>query len=275
MINYKRRQATYMTRAILIAAAICMLLQPMSVFAQSLGFTNEDKLYIGSIVSFKTEDATDLAPANVNNQRSLVGVVIPDGSATYSIESDLSNVRTTAEGIVDTLVSNINGDIAVGDYISASQINGVGMKADDGVLSQRLVGIAIADFNAAGVEKATYNLPGIEKENVEIARIPVQLLIRGSVDNDDSEKALITRIGESIVGRPVTFFQTTVAILLFFLTLSVSSVLLYGAIIGSFTSLGRNPLAAKVIVANLVRVTAISLFVLLFGVGAAYGVLLI
>ena len=245
-----------------------------SVFSQSsVGFSNDEDLFIGSLVSFKTENATELVPANVNNQKSLIGVVIERGQSVYGVEEDNSNVSVTAEGVISTLVSNINGDIKAGDYISTSQINGVGMRADEGKLSKRIVGIAISDFDESS--RTAFDLGELGLNGVEVARIPVQLLIGGSVDNDDAEESLITQLGERVVGKPVTFFQATIAILLFFLTLSVSSVLLYGAIIGSFTSLGRNPLAAKVIVKNLIRVTFISLLILLVGIGAAYGTLLI
>ncbi len=55
----------------------------------------------------------------------------------------------------------------------------------------------------------------------------------------------------------------------------ISGAMLYGAIKGSFTSIGRNPLSSKTIYQGMIRASLVSLSIMMLGIVGGYVVLLL
>jgi len=112
-------------------------------FSQSYATTSQ--LTIGSIVSIKGNTSDEVLAANNNNVGNMLGVVVNPGNSILSVSSDQKNsVEVATSGVLQVLVSDINGTISNGDQITASPIDGVGMKANQNV---RVIGIAQSGLN--------------------------------------------------------------------------------------------------------------------------------
>jgi len=86
----------------------------------SQGFSTTDQVRIGSIVSLKSNTSDQVVAANGSNVDNTLGVVIDNGNTLLTLTSSQSNqVQVATSGIVEALVSNINGDINQNDEITA------------------------------------------------------------------------------------------------------------------------------------------------------------
>lgn len=96
-----------------------------------------------------------------------------------------------------------------------------------------------------------------------IGSIPLEIIIQtSSAAYEDDSKGFLN-IVEKAVGRPVTMIQAVSSVVIALAGFFVSGSLLYGAIRGSFLSIGRNPLSTQSIYKGMIRASIISLVVLL------------
>jgi hypothetical protein len=266
--------AAQIKTVVLTLLMLQLLLQPAVAAASTVSESyGGGEFTIGMIVSLKGSNPNEVELANVNNAQYIFGVVTEADEALLAFTNSNNRANVATFGEVLTYVSDINGDISEGDFIVASQINGVGMKGDAN--SSHVLGVAASDFSETSTLTQVYQLDSLDKE-AAIGPIPVRLLARdfSASDNQDSRSSL-EKLGERIVGKPVSLVQVIVAVALFMMTLGISGVVLYGAIRGTFRSIGRNPLASKSIFNNLFQVVIVSISVMLIGLFAGYLILLL
>jgi hypothetical protein len=136
-----RLKQGYLAMPMLIA--LVWLLLPTAVYAIttiSQGFFTNDQASVGSIISLKKDSSDQVEVANSSNVSNLLGVVVNDGNSLLTLTSGQARqIQVATSGIVQVLVSNINGNISQGDPITASPIAGVGMRA---TTTTRIVGNA-------------------------------------------------------------------------------------------------------------------------------------
>jgi hypothetical protein len=175
-------------------------------------------------------------------------------------------------GEVDAFVSDINGKAKNGDLLTISPILGVLMKADNS--STTIIGIAVEDFDETNAETRKLTEDG---ENREVKVVKTRLsLDRKAASNNRSTTAdsSLEKLGQAITGRTdVTEVQVIAALIIFLMVLVAEGAIMYGAISSSITSLGRNPMARKIILRELFRVLLITFGVLVVGLAAIYGIL--
>ena len=259
---------------ILAMLLLQLLLQPAIASASTISESYPGGDFtVGTIVSLKEDNPQEIELANVNNSQYIFGVVTEADEAILAFTTSGNRANVATFGEVLTYVSDINGDIKEGDFIVASQINGVGMRAGD--RSGNVLGVASADFDENSTLAMVYDLVDLDKE-VTIGPIPVRLLARDVSASDGSDDVTaLEELGEKLVGKPVTLIQIIVAVALFMMTLGISGVILYSAIRGSFKSIGRNPLASKSIFSSLFQIVVVSITVMLIGLFAGYLILLL
>jgi hypothetical protein len=117
-----------------LAFAISLLLTPYVGAAAliSQSYSTTENLSLSSLVSLKENSSDEVIAATYANVDNLLGVVVSATSSSLSLTNNLENqVQVASSGTLQVLVSDINGSITRGDYITASPISGVGMKATD------------------------------------------------------------------------------------------------------------------------------------------------
>lgn len=248
----------------------CNLMLGQVVAAIARGYTTTDTgLQAGMAASLRVDspDRSNVERATQETADQIVGIVTTIENSLITISSGESKVLVESEGQIEAYISDINGSVEKGDLLVVSPLKGILMRAGD--LAGIVVGIA-AEKTEAG-EQYEYEKDG-QKAITRISKITIDLSRKGSngVAGNDSS---LSKLGKTLVGKPVSDLRVIVSLVVFLVVLMAEGGIIYGAVSSSITSLGRNPLAQKVIKGQLVRVGLIALVVLGVGVAAMYAIL--
>ncbi|HVX24463.1 MAG TPA: hypothetical protein VG992_03940, partial [Candidatus Saccharimonadales bacterium] len=134
----------------------------------------------GMIVQLKDKDPNTVTPLPADNIKALLGVVVPPNNATIVLTPEhvtVQQVLVATSGHYSVLVSNQNGPIKTGDYITISAIAGVGMKADSS--QTEVIGKAAGSFSGTANVISSVSLHSDlgKATTVSIGRVPVDLII--------------------------------------------------------------------------------------------------
>lgn len=263
--------------------AIAGILAPVFVCAAAAAqavtqsYLSDTQLEPGMIVQLDTKDPTKVLPATQSNIDRIHGVIVAQNDAPVSISNDQNvqqnYVATTGE--YQVLVSDENGAIKKGDYISISALAGVGMKVDP---SQTIVlGKALNDFdgqhNIHGTNQLT--LGSGQKINVHLGYVGIDIslshnpLYKAPTKTADVSKGL-RNFAQSIAGKPVNLARVYISLAVLVISTVVAGSLLYAGVRNGLVALGRNPLAKHSITRSLLQVVLTSLIVLSLGIFAVY-----
>ena len=117
-----------------VVVILVLLVLPGIVRAQTItqGYDVETDVVIqkGMIVGLKKDDARKVESINNSQLDQLHGVVVGGTDASFVLAEDKQKIYVASGGKFEVLVSDQNGAISQGDYISLSPITGIGMKAD-------------------------------------------------------------------------------------------------------------------------------------------------
>lgn len=239
----------------------------------SQSYITAEKLSIGSMVSLKTGTNNQVIAATSSNIKGLIGVIINSNSSAISVSGEGENqAQVATSGTMQVLVSDINGDIEKGDYITASPISGVGMKATSSV---RVVGIAQDDLNSKTGSKQTYKDKNGNDQSVLVGQIPA--LINVSYYSKETEKTLIPQalqnVANALAGRDVSPVPIIVSVIIFIVMMVVVVSIIYTMIHSSIISIGRNPMSQSAVYRDLIQLSALVVIILAVGITAIYLVL--
>lgn len=249
--------------------------QGSSSIAQGFRYAGEGKPVAGSVVSSQPDNPETVVPSSLENQDLIMGVV--GQSSTLELSDDDSNLQVVRSGMTPTLVSDINGTVETGDRITASPIEGVGMRATENAV---VVGIAQANLDDVEVSEREIADSNGEMHTVRIGLIPVQVdtifYAGGEQANGESfVPGFLQGIADSIAGKQVSAARVIVAAILVLLLFVSIAVLLYSATKSSIISIGRNPLSEKSVRRSLLEVGITSIGILAFAVIIIYLVLVV
>lgn len=278
-------QRTYLKQGLtlLVGVITLLLVSPLvhaaetgaNTAAISQGFSLRGQAIPGTIVSFVDDkEGGVVGVANVDNVEKLVGVIGSEQLLELSGEGKQTQVVTN--GSVLTLVSDINGEVMLGDKITASPLNGIGMKATENV---RVVGTAQHDFSQAKQisQRQITDVHGGDR-TVRIGLIKVQVAVAYYQMPEKKFSILpesIQRLASEVVGRSVDPIRVLVALVLLAAGFGGVAILLYSSVRSSIISIGRNPLAARAVHKSLIEVGLTTFGVLLLTLIAVYLVLVI
>src|SRR5690606_16509610 len=180
-----------------------------------------------------------------------------------------TDVLVATEGEVPVYVSDVNGEVKIGDYVSVSPLRGMLMKSDDN-RENRVVGVALQDFNAVSTEERQIQTSqGQQTHRIGKMRVEIsQSIVVNAIT--DAQKPALVLVGESLTGKEVGQIQVLAALVIFAIVLIIEGSIIYGAIHSTVTALGRNPLAKKAVFRQLLQVSWLALVVLVIGFGAIY-----
>jgi hypothetical protein len=231
-------------RALVLAASFCMMLAFSGMaHAYSAELYRTDKEFMpGAAVALDENGQFELADAGANL---FTGIAARQTGASFEL------VRS---GIAHTLVSDIDGNLSRGDRVGLSLLKGVSSKLKP---ERQEIGTVLEDLSptSVGWKAVTY-----DGNTYHIALLPVQLGQSTEVKSG-SVVASLQRTVEKLLDKPVATWRIIAA-----LTVGLSGVLLAFFLVISasreaFTSLGRNPLASKVILHGLWRIVTVALVI--------------
>lgn len=269
--------------ALLLAGLFCLLVSVPVLAAskasvtQSVtqGYGSDTPLQNGMIVKLEDKDANKVEAVTTSTIDKIQGVVVAanDAAVTLSDDANKGQVFVATFGRYDTLVSNQNGPIAVGDYITVSSIAGIGMKA--GSSEPVVLGKAAGGFdgtsNVVGTSTLTDTLG--KHQGVSIGLIPVDVVVaRNPLQRDtaDNLPGFLRKVSESIANKPVSTARVYISLAVLLVSAFVAGGMLYAGIRGGLISIGRNPLAKKTIGRSIAQVIISSIIVFIIGVCGVY-----
>ncbi len=239
------------------------------------GYGTNDKLIRGSLVSRNEENDTLVDAANLDNLNRLFGIVVRSDESAVTLTTDTAGVYISTTGRFEIMVSTIGGEIKTGDYITASSISGIGMKA--GTSQELVIGQALQDFDTTNQEailgSTTATAADGKRHDVVIGRVLTDLDVKRNPRLSQSAPELIVRFSELIAGKPVSLLRVYAAMAVLLVTAGLGGSMLYAGIRSAFVAIGRNPLSKKSVMRGLLQVLATSMAIFLSGFFAIYLIL--
>lgn len=239
-------------------------------------YNADPSVQVGMLVRLKPQDPSTVVPLPNNAIQDMLGVVIPPSNATIvltpqNIQKQQVLVATT--GHYNVLVSNQNGPIKVGDYITVSAIDGVGMKAD--AIENEVLGKAAGNFSGTSNVIGTMTLKNTlgHAQNVAIGSVPVDVNISHNPlfqKTADYVPSILAKAAVAVANKPVTASRIYLCIAILFITAIVTGNMLYSGVRSGMIAVGRNPLSKKSIIKSLIETVIAGLIIFVIGVFAVY-----
>lgn len=277
------KRVTYLLSTIFTVLVLTIVLSPLSALAvtqnqiAAQGYTAGSNLQPGMIVEVDKTDSNKVDALDLANISKMLGVVISANQAALTISQTGSSqeVYVTNYGVHNVLVSNQNGLIKAGDYVSISDLSGIGMKAND--TESLALGLAAGSFDGVHQVLSTSPLASKsgQKETVAIGSIPVDINIAANplAEGTKGVPAFLGKIVKFTTNKAVSATRVYLAMLCVVVGVIVTITVVYSGIKNGLISIGRNPLAKKSIVRNLTMVIIVSVVIFGLSLGAAYAVI--
>jgi hypothetical protein len=262
-----------MFKRLSIASVIVIGVVGGTVLAQTAATSSyfaEKSIEPGTIVSLRQGEKELVEPSTRELSANLFGVVVRQTDSTLRVSNGDSAVFVTTLGKARALVSDINGVINAGDQISLSPITGVGQYAQDDSVT---IGTALEDFDTTASIVSSVEVTDSEGRETTANVGLIDIQVKPQLGNNSILPSGIADFGENIAGKPVSSFRLFTALAVMVVSLSASSVLLFGAIRSALVAIGRNPLSKSLVYRGLFQVMAITFIIFAAGVVGAYVIL--
>lgn len=238
----------------------------------SQGYTASKKISQGSIVSLENNSTDHVEAATNKNVDSILGVTINSGSSLITLTNDENQVQVATSGMVNVLISDINGVVAQGDQVTASPIAGVGMKATN---NTKVVGIAQGNPISQGSYTQAYTMDNGIKQDITLSQVPI--LVNVSYYYKQPEKTIIPQalqdLANAIAGKTVDTLPIIISAGIFLITLIVVVSIIYSMIKSSIISVGRNPMSQSAVYRDVIQLSALVLGILSVALISIYVIL--
>lgn len=263
----------------MLGCAISVLFGVSSlVHAQAVveSFSSDANLEPGMIVQLDTTNSSKVLPATEGNIDRIHGVVVSPNDAPVSLQNSATTqqyyIATT--GTYQVLVSDQNGAIQKGDYITVSSLSGVGMKA---TTAQTVVlGKALNGFDGVSNVESTTDLvlSNGKQETVHLGTVDIDISIaHNPLYQPSAANAIpqdLQKFGQSVVHKQVSLARIYISIAVLLAAVGVAGTMLVTGVKTALTAVGRNPLARAHIIRGLVQVIFTSLIIFVVGIFGVY-----
>jgi hypothetical protein len=269
---FLRHLKLWLAGVMLCSFGLAITVSAATTISQS--YSTSQKLPVGSIVSLERNSTDQVLASASSNVDSILGVVINADNSLLSLSNGEDNqVQVATSGIMQVLVSDINGTIYRGDHITASPLGGVGMKATGNV---RIVGIAQSDLaSSSGNQQSSYTDKDGKKHSITLGEVPV--LVNVSYYFKEPDKTVVPsalqNIANALAGKTVDTLPIIISAAIFLVTIVTVASMIYSMIHSSIISVGRNPMAQSAVYRNLVQLVIVVLVILGVGFSSIYMVL--
>lgn len=249
--------------------------QSGSAIAQAFQ-TDTTNLGAGALVSLVSTGQPMITSATTTNVKNLVGVISSQPLVELS-NSNKANAQVVVSGSTQALVSNLNGDVKVGDKITASPVAGIGMKA---VSSTEIVGVAQADLNSVKTTKQTVTRQDGKAVEISVGLVPIAVNVsyysvpQGQQTLSSLLPPFLQKLANGISGSQVSPLRVLVSALALVLGFLAAAIMLYASVRSSIVSIGRNPLARESLRRGFLDVALVATGVLVVSIAATYIILI-
>lgn len=239
-------------------------------------YNADPSVQIGMVVKLKEKGGDIVTPVNSDKAEDILGVVIPADNAKIVLTQETSKqkqVLVSNAGPMSVLVSNQNGSVKTGDYLSISAVAGVAMKADD--QQEFVLGRATSDFKGTSGVIGSVKLKDTsgKESSVSIGRTTVDLRIASNPMHQKSASfvpAFAEKMAEGIADKPVSVARIYLGMAILVVAAGVTSIVMYSGIRSGMIAVGRNPLSKKSIIRSLIQTVIAGLIIFLAGIFAVY-----
>lgn len=259
----------------LVVLCVVSMSHPLAAQTVTQGYSSDDILQRGMLVSLKQGDATKIEAADDSNSKRLQGLVVNANDASVTLSNTAASKQTFVAtiGRYEGLVSDENGTIKSGDYISVSKVKGIGMRTDD--KASNVIGKALANFDGKTNVLSTTELKdnGGVTQQVHIGRIMLDIGIGANPLAKPEEANLpsfLKRATDALVHKPVSPVRVYLSLLIFLASVAIAGSMLYAGIRSSMISIGRNPLSKQSIIRSMIQVIVTSFIVFIIGIFGVY-----
>jgi len=264
---------------VIFAGALLIALVFVASFAAhaqtiTQGYSSDTVLQRGMIVGLSKDDLRKVEPINGDQYDHIHGVVVSANESAVLIGGDNEKVYVASGGRSATLVSNQNGDIKAGDYVTLSSISGIGMKAGDH--DPVVLGRAIEDFNSSDsaqvIGTVTVKNTSGKEQQIKVGRVLVDVSIGKNplLKTDNTLPSALKKASEMIAGKAVSPVRVYLSLVMLGTSALIAGSLIYSAVRSSLIAIGRNPLSKRSIIRGLFQVVIIGLMIFLSGIFGVY-----
>lgn len=252
----------------LLVLILLSLWRPLLAQTITQGYGSDETLQKGMLVMLKDKDGSKVTVATPEANERVFGVVVNANDAPVTLSSDNKKVFVATQGKFEVLVSDQNGAIKIGDYITMSDINGIGMKAD----SRQPVAVA----KAVEVFDNTKEIMGSQRVNgktINIGRIAADITVVHnplSVPEKNSVPKILQSASQLIARKPVSAPRLYMSAFVLAMTFVIAGGMFYTGVRSGITAIGRNPLSKRDITRGLLQVILSSMVVFIIGLFAVY-----
>ncbi len=263
-----RRCLAILALGLLITISIVLHVPAQAVVRSYKADSNLDE---GTIVAVSANDASKVEPVTSKTVDRMRGVVVNPSQATVTLSAPNQNTFVATTGRFSVLVSNQNGPVKAGDFVSISAMDGVGM------LAQRtqplVIAKAVSGFDGkSGVLHADTAHTEQGDKAVSIGRIEGDIgIIRNPLAITKTNlPPFLQSASTAIAGKSVSAARVYLAMALLLISGIIGGSLLYGGAKSSITAIGRNPLSKRSILIGLLKVALISFGIFIGGLFGVY-----
>jgi hypothetical protein len=238
------------------------------------GYLSDVALQNGMIVRLKPgSNESKVEPVTMDSQKDMFGIVVSNSDAPVSIsDPDQTQVFVATYGKYAVLVNTQNGTIKSGDLITISSIKGMGMKAtrnEEYILGKALSGFA-DNSNAIGHATLDDNL----KTEVALGRIMIDISVAKNPtyagDTVDGVPSFLQKAANAVSDKPITALRLYACLAVMFICVVVAGMIIFSGVRTGMTAVGRNPLARKSILRNMITMTMMAMVIVIIGLVAVY-----
>ncbi len=238
-------------------------------------YAAEQPIDNGTIVVLTGKDSNTVKVATGADVENMFGVVVDKTQLQLAVTNENIKNETfvAVSGTYNVLVTNQEGSIVSGDYLTLSSINGTAMKAGDKEVT--VFGRANGSFNDSSVALGTTTLKDSNggTKTVKIGSVPVTIDIKTNPNHkstDVNAPDFLKRVGEAIAEKEVSPIRIYIGVGIGVISLIAAIAVLYAGVRNSMISIGRNPMSKKSIFRGLLEVILTAALILIIGLFAVY-----
>lgn len=244
--------------------------------AVTQSYSAEPGVQTGMLVKLNPKAPTYVEPLDAANLTSLLGVVVTAGDTDIVLtpqNASQQQVLVATSGHYDVLVSNQNGPIKIGDYITISSLDGVGMKADGN--ESEVLGKAAGPFNGTNniISSDSLKTASGRTTTVALGLIPIDVGIEANplfIRTTDYVPAFLAKTASGVADKPVSALRIYASLAILLAATFIASSLLYSGVRGGMLAVGRNPLSRKSIIRSLIQAMLVGLVIFISSVFGVY-----
>ncbi|MFO0781954.1 MAG: hypothetical protein U0524_03650 [Candidatus Saccharimonadales bacterium] len=243
-------------RHVLTVVSVFLLVAGVSVAGAiaaeiSKAYKTSQDIPDSSLVSLDPSKSGYVQLANTANGSQLFGVAVKSEDSLLAVDSQGGKVQVATTGSATVLASTLNGPIKVGDLISVSPFDGIGMKSTPGA---NVIGLALTELNSStdGVVRKQVTDKSGKTSSIDVGMVRITIGVGSDTSAGNGEELTgLQRFAKSLTGKVISPARIVISIVVAVIAITVLITLIYGAIYGSIISIGRNPLAKNAIFRSL------------------------